>query len=234
MCGEHSCLVVDNTESRDWVGTYRCPSITRTLRRMVVREPKAILHGYLRKARRSVLWKLDGLAEYDARRPLVPSGTNLLGLVKHLGYVELGYFGETFDRPSGIASPWFDDDAEDNVDMWALPEESRDEIVARYRRASELADATIDALDLDARGHVPWWGDDGEVTLQQILVHVTAETARHAGHADVIRELIDGRVGFAPDDSDMPTHDPAWWQAYRDRVETDARRAAGGPALPPA
>ncbi|MGH8980045.1 MAG: DinB family protein [Acidimicrobiales bacterium] len=194
---------------------------------MTVTDPKATLHQYLRTAREAVVWKLDGLSEYDARRPLLPTGTNLLGLVKHLGYVELGYFGETFGRPSGIPSPWFGEDTEDNVDLWATPEESREEIVGRYRRAWEHADATIDALDLSALGRVPWWGDGGEVTLHQILVHVVTETHRHAGHADVVRELIDGRVGFAADDSDMPEHDEAWWRTYREKVEQDARAAGG-------
>ena len=194
---------------------------------MTVTDPKTTLHQYLQSAREAVVWKLDGLSEYDARRPLVPSGTNLLGLVKHLGYVELGYFGETFGRPSGIPSPWFDDDAEDNVDMWATPNESREEIVGRYRQAWAHADVTIEALDLIATGRVPWWGQGGEVTLHQILVHVTTETHRHAGHADVVRELIDGRAGFASDDSDMPEHDESWWETYRDRVEQDARRVGG-------
>lgn len=192
---------------------------------MTITDPKTTLREYLQKAREAVVWKLAGLSEYDARRPLVPSGTNLLGLVKHLGYVELGYFGETFSRPSGIPSPWFDPQAEDNVDMWAMAEESRDEIVDRYRQAWTHADATIEALDLSATGRVPWWGDDGEVTLHQILVHVATETHRHAGHADMVRELIDGRAGFASDDSNMPEHNEAWWQAYRNKVEEDARRA---------
>jgi hypothetical protein len=96
--------------------------------------PKDDLHRYLQAGREAVLWKLDGLAEYDVRRPLVPTGTNLLGLVKHLASVEFGYFGDCFDRPHGEELPWWDDDAEPNADMWATPDESRDDIVALYRR----------------------------------------------------------------------------------------------------
>src|SRR5580658_7474980 len=105
-------------------------------------DPKATLQRYLQTGRDTVVWKLDGLSEYDVRRPLVRTGTNLLGLVKHLACVELGYFGETFERPSGETNPWFEDGVEDNVDMWATPEESREDVVALYRRACSHADVT--------------------------------------------------------------------------------------------
>lgn len=194
---------------------------------MTITDPKTTLHRYLQTAREVAVWKLDGLSEYDARRPLVPSGTNLLGVIKHLAYVELGYFGETFGRPSGIPSPWFGEDTVENVDMWATPKESQEEIVGLYRQAWVHADATIGVLGLDATGQVPWWGDGGEVTLHQVLVHVATETHRHAGHSDVVRELIDGSAGFASDDSNMPERDEAWWRTYREKVELDAREAGG-------
>ena len=120
-------------------------------------DPKAHLHRYLRTARDALLWKLDGLGEYDVRRPVTPTGTNLLGLVKHLASVEIGYFGETFARPAGIPLPWYDEGAEPNADMWATPEESREDILDLYRRAREHADTTIEELPLDAVGHVPHW-----------------------------------------------------------------------------
>ena len=66
---------------------------------MAEMDPKATLVRYLQQARDAMLWKLDGLGEYDIRRPLTPTGTNLLGLVKHLAGVESGYFGATFGRP---------------------------------------------------------------------------------------------------------------------------------------
>ena len=182
---------------------------------------KADLHTYLKRARESVLWKLEGLSEYDAHRPLVPSGTNLLGLVKHLASVELGYFGDTFGRPSGIPLPWFAEDAEPNADMWATAEESTADIVDLYHRAIAHADATIDALDLDAVGNVPWW--DGDTTLYQILVHMTAETCRHAGHADIVRELIDGAAGFRADNTNLWFDETGGWQRHHDTVEAAAR-----------
>jgi uncharacterized damage-inducible protein DinB len=193
-------------------------------------DPKTTLHRYLQTGRDAVLWKLEGLSEYDVRRPLVRTGTNLLGLVKHLACVELGYFGETFERPSGETNPWFEEGVEDNVDMWPTPEESREDLVALYRRACSHADVTIEALNLDAPGRVPWWPEDNAaVTLHQILVHVVAETHRHAGHADLVRELIDGAAGYKADDDNLPSVEPDWWQSYRDRVERAAREAGGTP-----
>jgi uncharacterized damage-inducible protein DinB len=189
-------------------------------------DPKADLRRYLQTARDALLWKLQGLSEYDVRRPLVPTGTNLLGLVKHVASVESGYFGETFGRPFGEPLPWLDDGAEPNADMWATAAESREDILGLYRRVWAHSDATIDALTLDAVGHVPWWQPEhNEVTLHRILIHMIAETNRHAGHADIVRELIDGAAGLRADNDNMAPGDPAWWESYRARLESAARQA---------
>jgi uncharacterized damage-inducible protein DinB len=190
---------------------------------------KGDLHRYLRGAREAVLWKLDGLSEYDVRRPVVPTGTNLLGLVKHLTGIEVGYFGDTFDKPFGEPLAWMHADAEPNADMWATADESRAQITDLYHRACAHSDATIDSLSLEAIGHVPWWREDRRtVTLHRILVHVIAETNRHAGHADLVRELIDGAAGFRPDNDNLPHGDREWWEHYRDRLESVARAAGRG------
>jgi hypothetical protein len=187
-------------------------------------DPKADLHSYLQEGREALVWKLDGLSEYDIRRPLVRTGTNLLGLVKHVASMELGYFGDVFGRPSGVPLPWLAEGAEPNADMWATPDQSRQEIVGLYRRAWEHSDATIEALALDATGRVPWWGKGhDEVTLHQILVRMVAETHRHAGHADIVRELIDGAAGVRREYDNLPPGDRAWWEAYRARLEDAAR-----------
>ncbi|MFF3014936.1 DinB family protein [Streptomyces sp. NPDC057939] len=188
-------------------------------------DPKDDLHRYLRAAREAVVWKLDGLSEYDIRRPLTATGTNLLGLVKHLAGVELGYFGPTFGRPHDEELPWTEEGSEPNADMWATADESREDIVGLYRRAWAHADATIEALPLDAMGHVEWWGDNGDATLQRIMLHMTAETNRHAGHADIVRELIDGKVGMRENNSNMDGGDEAWYEEYRTRLETSATEA---------
>jgi uncharacterized damage-inducible protein DinB len=187
-------------------------------------ERKADLHRYLQVGREAVLWKLEGLSEYDARRPLTRTGTNLLGLVKHLAGVEAGYFGEVFDRPFGEPLPWMEDDAEPNADMWATADESREDLTALYRRVWSHADATITELDLEATGRVPWWPEDRRVvTLHRILVHVATETHRHAGHADIVRELIDGAAGFREGNDNLPRGDDDWWADHRERVERAAR-----------
>jgi hypothetical protein len=194
-------------------------------------DPKEALLGYLHVRQADLLAKLDGLGEYDVRRPMTPTGTNLLGLVKHVGYVQLGYFGEVFGRPSGRAYPW-DDGGEPDADMWATAQESRDDVVELYRFSAAHADATVEALPLDAVGEVPWWREERRhPTLHTILVHVSVEVARHAGHADVLRELIDGSAGMSPEYSNLPDRSAAEWAAYRDRIEAAARQAAG-PATP--
>jgi uncharacterized damage-inducible protein DinB len=196
-----------------------------------VSDPKVDLHRYLQTARDVLLWKLDGLSNYEVRRPMTPTGTNLLGLVKHVASVEAGYFGVVFGRPFGESLPWFDEGAEPNADMWATADESREQIVGLYRRVWTHSDTTINILELDAVGHVPHWPKDRrEVTLHQILVHMTAETHRHAGHADIVRELIDGAVGFRPDNDNMAPGDRSWWDEYRSRLERIARQADPGSA----
>src|SRR6478609_2905929 len=108
------------------------------------------LHERLRRDRKALLWKLDGLSEYDSRRPLTPTGTNLLGLVKHVAWVEAEYFSSTFDRPFGLPEWLTVGQDEDNADMWATAEQTREQIVAFYREVWANSDATIEALELDA------------------------------------------------------------------------------------
>jgi hypothetical protein len=192
---------------------------------VVASDPKADLTRYLQIARDVLLWKLEGLSEYHVRRPLTPTGTNLLGLVKHVASVEAGYLGECFGRPFEEPLPWLADDAEPNADLWATADESRDQIVGLYRKVWAHSDKTIAALPLDAPGRVPWWpAERAEVTLHRILIHMIAETHRHAGHADVVRELIDGRVGLREDNENMAPVDDAWWASYRERLETLASK----------
>lgn len=111
----------------------------------------ADLHKYLQQSREGLLGALDGLSEYDVRRPMVPSGTNLLGL--------------------------------------------------------------------DAPASVSWWPEERrQTTLGHLLARMVDETARHAGHADIFRELIDGRGGRDHDDAG----DEGWWEKHLARVQRDA------------
>lgn len=199
---------------------------------MIEPNPKADLLRYLQDGRDALVWKLDGLSEYDIRRPLTPTGTNLLGLLKHVAGVELGYFGDTFGRPFFDEEPpswWYTQDAEPHADMWATADESREDIVGLYHQAWEHSNSTIAELELDAIGHVPWWPEERrEVTLHHILVRVISDTQRHAGHADIVRELIDGSVGLQEGNDSMPSVDRAAWEEHRRRLEHAAREADNG------
>lgn len=172
-----------------------------------------------------MLWKLDGLTEYDRRRPLVPTGTNLLGLVRHVATIETGYFGLVFGRPFPEALPWMED-GEPNGDLWVRAGESSQGVVAFCRRAWAHADATIEELAIDAVGEVPWWPEgDRELSLHRALVHVLTDVYRHASHADVLRESIDGAVGMDRRWSNLPAGDQPWWADHRAKVEAAARQA---------
>ncbi len=142
-------------------------------------DEKQALHRYLRNARGVLLWKLEGLSGYDIRRPVTPTGTNLLGLVKHCAGVECGYFGAVMSRPF----PGEDD--------------------------------------------LPWWPEERRhPTLHTLLVHTIQETARHAGHADIIRESIDGAAGLREGVSNMPAEaGAAAWKQHYDKVDQIARSA---------
>jgi hypothetical protein len=190
---------------------------------------KAVLHRYLSRSREAVLWKLEGLSERDVRRPLTPTGTNLLGIVKHLAGVEAGYFGDCIGRPVPDMPPWYAemmaDTLEDNGDMWATADESRESIIDLYRRVADHADAAIQELGLDDTGVVPWWGEDGTaVSMQWFLVHMIAETNRHAGHMDIVREVIDGVAGLREGVSNLPDGDADYWAQHRKRLQDTADR----------
>ena len=191
---------------------------------VTVSEQKAVFLRYLEAAREGLLWKLEGLSDYDLRRPVTPTGTNLLGTVKHVAMVESGYLGSCFGRPVAEPVPFFDP-ARANSDMWAKADESRELIVDFYERVARNSAATVDALDLDARGTVPHWPEERRhPTLQELLVRMVAETNRHAGHADIVRESIDGAVGLRPAATNLPDEGEGWWVAYRANLEEVANR----------
>jgi Protein of unknown function (DUF664) len=185
---------------------------------------KEYLHGDLRWIREALVWKLDGLSEYDIRRPLTSTGTNLLGLVKHSATWEARYFGEVFGRPFPEPLPRWDDEAEAGTDLWVTAEETREQIIGFYRRVWEHADATIDTLAIDAPGHVPWWPRP-DVKLFNILVHILTETNRHAGHADILREQLDGAVGTDAQSSALAEYGAAYWENHCAKIEQAARAA---------
>ena len=179
-----------------------------------------LLLRYLQRERDNLVSTLDGLGEYDARRPMTPTGTSLLGLVKHVATVEIGYLGECVGRPWPEPIPWANDEGyEAGLDMYAAADEPLEMILDLYRRSWSHADESVRALGLDAPASVTWWPEERQVTtLGYLLVHLLAETAHHAGHADIVREAIDGRAG---DDHDE-LGDEEFWSSYVARVQAAA------------
>jgi hypothetical protein len=173
--------------------------------------PKLVLTTYLQGARDTLIWKLDGLSERDQRLPRTPTGTNLLGVVKHALNTEVAYFGPTFGREWPTPEELVPVRASDpQADWYATARESTAGLVDLYRRVQEFADETIDALPLETLGRVAHWGGE-EVTLHAVLVHVIVDLQRHAGHADILREQIDGSTGLLRDAGNLPTVD---WPVY--------------------
>jgi len=184
---------------------------------------KKYLHDDLREARTGLVGKLHGLQEYDVRCPLTRTGTNLLGLVKHLTLSEARYFGAIFNRPYPEPIPTFDDPGFENRDHMSVTErESRADILTAYQRACEHAHETIEALPIDAPGYVPWWPRPN-VKLFNVMVHLVTETNRHLGHADILREQLDGALGSDPAPPSL--QDDADWTTHRAKVERAAQGA---------
>jgi len=177
-------------------------------------EPKNALRHYLQEVRDALLWKLDGLSERDLRMPRTPTGTNLIGIVKHMANVEIGYFGDTFGREwptpeERIAEKVFDTDPQ--ADWYATEVETCDDIIDLYRRVWAFANTTIEELPLDAVGRVPWWPEErNQVSLERIIVHVIVDLSRHVGQADILREEIDGAAGLRADVSNLPGSEYDW------------------------
>jgi hypothetical protein len=204
-----------------WVMPICCASAStaRPANRLRFVDPKAELLRALQVGRGVLLDKLDGLSEFDVRRPLTPTGTNLLGLVKHLAGLEYGYLGESFGRPPVERPSWFRDDPSTEIDMWATPDESREYVVGVYQQACAHADFTVAALELNSPGYVAHWAEGHrETTLGVLLIRMVAETSQHAGHADILREQLDGRI------SGDTTVDAAFWDEPRAQVQAAADR----------
>ncbi len=192
-------------------------------------EAKHDLVAALGRLNEAVLAKLDGVGEYDLRRPMTPTGTNLLGVVKHLASVQAGYFGDVFGRPWPEPMPWIEAGSTINADMFATADESSAWVRDFYRRTWAHAVDTFAVTDLDDTGTVDWWPEDRRhPTLRAILIHMTVETARHAGHLDIVREAIDGRVGRYAGDASVIGDDEIDWAAYVAEVEAAAGQAGAG------
>jgi hypothetical protein len=190
----------------------------------VTTDPKSTLKQYLTDRREALISKVEGLSEREARMPRTPTGTNLLGIIKHVTNVEAGYLGLTFDRPfpePGLLVSENDFDADPQIDWYATEDETVAGVVGLYRRVIAHGNETIDTLDLDSIGHVRHWGNE-EVTLHQIMVHLLVDLAGHGGQADILREMVDGSVGWRRPGDNVP--DAYDWPAYVAKLTAIAER----------
>jgi len=150
---------------------------------------KGSLQASLDRHRDAVLWKLQGLTDAELRHAMLPSGNTLLGLVKHLATWEYIWICRTFGQPTEQLPI---DGGDDYADVRIDPHDSTAGILAFYRRARGAADEVISRVGLDEVGTTMF---DDSVSLRWVVIHILEDTARHAGHIDVMRELIDGAVG---------------------------------------
>lgn len=190
----------------------------------------ARLREYLNDARQAVIFKSGQLTEELARRPMTATGTHILGVVHHLAITEYGYFGLCLNRP--VDDPYarkmleLDDP---QADFIPPADFSAQQVIDLYQRAVEFADAGFDKLELDSPAEVPWWVHHRQTTLEHLMVHMIAETSRHAGHLDIVRELLDGQVGLRPEAPNLPDYTARQWQEQRDRLQqaADSKRGSG-------
>lgn len=154
----------------------------------------AALQHYLDAQRASALAILDGLTDAQVRTAALPSGWTPIGLIKHLGYAERYWF-QTIFSGTATAVPWPDDDEQSMTSSHPVAE-----VRAFYREQCARGNALLSSTALEARpvrrhGEDP---DDEVADLRGIVLHMIEETARHVGHLDAARELLDGRTGLAP------------------------------------
>jgi uncharacterized damage-inducible protein DinB len=154
-------------------------------------DERTTLLQFLTFLRQTMLLKAEGLTEEQARITLIPGGLSMLTLVRHMVEVERGWFQNAF-LGRDVPFEWCDDDDPDR-DFHPGPDDTLAEAVDLYRREIEASDAVVAAADLDELASEERSG--GRVNLRWILVHMIEETGRHCGHADLIRESIDGTVG---------------------------------------
>jgi hypothetical protein len=183
---------------------------------MVTGSEKDLLKTHLRLIQDGLLWKLEGMSDEELRRPMTGTGTNLIGILKHLTGVTYGYLCSAFGREREVLAWELDEELFFGLDMWATPEESPAEIIATYRRACDAAGQTIDELDLEATGK---HHSGLTVSLRWMILNVLADTTRHAGHADILRESADGRTGMSASLTNTPpSEDQEHWRLQLARM----------------
>src|SRR5690242_4891922 len=193
-------------------------------------DQKAIWQRYYKERRDALISKVEDLSEYEARRPRTPTGTSLIGIIKHVLNVEAVYLGATFERPFPQTDELVADEAyetDPQADWYATADETTAGIIELYRRVIAHCEQTVELLDLDTVGHVRHWGGR-EVTLHWILVHNFNDLVQHNGQADILREQVDGSVGWRQPGDNVP--DGYDWPAYVAKLIGLAERFREQPA----
>jgi uncharacterized damage-inducible protein DinB len=154
-------------------------------------DEKTMLSAFLDRYRETITWKLDGLSTEQASQRLLPSATTLLGIVKHLAYVERWWFQMNF-AGNPVSFPWSENEPDQDIDFRISSTDTIDSITALYQREIERSREIAAAARIDEMGK----GVDKVEprSLRWIMIHMIDETARHAGHADILRELTDGAI----------------------------------------
>ncbi|MBD1539332.1 DinB family protein [Arthrobacter sp. S13_S34] len=179
----------------------------------------AQLREYLNDAREAILWKCEGLSDAQARTPLTPTGTHVMGLLLHLAVTESQYFISCFGREienrviQGVIEA-----EEAQADFLPPSNMTLADAVTIYRETTAAADAVLDELELDSPAVVPWWIKHRHTTVERLLVHMIAESHRHAGHLDIVREQLDGFIGLRPSAPNIPDLTPDQWEEQRLRM----------------
>lgn len=171
------------------------------------------LRAYLNEARSTVLWKCEALSEELARRPMTPTGTHMLGIVHHLAVTEYGYFGECLGLlPNDDHVLELLQSEDSQIDFLPPADYSVQDVLELYRKSVAFAEAALDNLELASPAVIPWWSVHRHSTVEHLIVHMIAETSRHAGQLDIVRELLDGQVGLREQALNLPSYSSAQWQ----------------------
>ena len=151
-------------------------------------DPRAVLGGFIDWYRGVAVHKLEGLTRDQVTEVTMPSGTTMLGIIKHLAWAERTWFHHYY-----AGEPHEGVDVDESFVV--VPGDALESVVQHYREACSRSRTIVDeAPSLDAPATIDH-RVFGRVTLGWILMHMTEETARHAGHLDILRELTDGRTG---------------------------------------
>ena len=151
---------------------------------------KETLWEFLDQQLEVIMWKLDGLTDDQLRQPVTSSGMCLLALAKHVAGVPYYWLCEIFGRP---CEPW---PGTETDDVELDPGDTTASVLEYFARARAASDQAIRELDLETTG-TTWLGD--VVSFRWAILHTIEEAARHAGHADFMRELIDDTTGYLPE-----------------------------------